>query len=380
MNSILNCGKGDTDEKYTNYSVIQNMSFNSLTSEQIEFYNKFCQENSLTDLEIISYDIFEDGDKQNRGIIPLMNKLNETNKLEQQNHIVCTQGLKLLCTFLDHEMNREAELFRRIFSEFSPSYIKLLNLNLHIQGNIQKPCKQYAMKILQTYIDKNPGISEQKILTILNQKRQEYDEFKKWENQRKLCSQKTECYKQSLSKDDLKYLVDSGDDNDGNKNKSLLKKFNTIPNQHEQKIVYFIDLMASLSLKLDITIIPFKHRLCVTLIKIDHYQNDKKHLGARSKVTQYIKHLNEPSVLLLLKEMTGESQQYATNLSYLTQLIEIENEQMQKNKQNTIGCDYEENLNQKIQGQLMLKETNSSQTYYNDMANFVQQYNNKRKQ
>lgn len=104
------------------------------------------------------------GDKNMSGIIPLIGRLID----KEENHLICTQGLKTLCTFLDFEQNREAEAYIRIFAELSINQLKTLNFKSHLSGPIQKPCKQYALKLLNIFVNRNPNLSDASLLSLLN--------------------------------------------------------------------------------------------------------------------------------------------------------------------------------------------------------------------
>lgn len=89
------------------------------------------------------------------------------------NHLVCSIGFKLFCSLFDYEFNKgiktilkkilksifvlAADFFIEVFNKISLEEFKCLNLKEHIIEKPSKNCKQYALKIMEIYLEANPN-------------------------------------------------------------------------------------------------------------------------------------------------------------------------------------------------------------------------------
>jgi len=100
------------------------------------------------------------GDEELEGFIRLCGK----HDTDENCHLTCGVGMKLLSRLLDHEYNRDAELFIQIFGSTNLREILFLFFDRHIRAKGSKPCKVAAIKLLNCFMNYNPSITLNQLL------------------------------------------------------------------------------------------------------------------------------------------------------------------------------------------------------------------------
>jgi len=178
------CQKSSTDDQVIFYLNIFNRnsrdlcrSFKELESYIFEHKPKF----SRNAAKKLLY-----GDEQLDGLIHLCGKVD----CYHDSHLTCGAGLHLLNLLLDYEYNRDAELFNHFFGSTTLRDIMCLHFDRHIQGKSFRQCKVAAMKLLNNFMNQNPNIAIDQILTD----DEVIQEFETWKNSHQTTSIKAESF------------------------------------------------------------------------------------------------------------------------------------------------------------------------------------------
>jgi len=100
------------------------------------------------------------GEGELEGLVHLCGKIDCNN----DSHLTCGAGLRLLSQLLDYECNKDAELFNHVFGSTSLRELMWLHFDKHIQGKGFRQCKVAAMKLLNHFMNHNPSIAIDQIL------------------------------------------------------------------------------------------------------------------------------------------------------------------------------------------------------------------------
>jgi len=128
--------------------------------------------------------LYGEGDLE--GLVHLCGKVD----CNTDSHLTCGAGLRLLSQLLDYECNKDAELFNHIFGSTSLRELMWLHFDKHIQGKGFRQCKIAAMKLLSHFLNQNPSIAIDQILTE-DEVRQE---FETWQASHQTTSIKAESF------------------------------------------------------------------------------------------------------------------------------------------------------------------------------------------
>jgi len=126
------------------------------------------------------------GDGEQEGLIHLCGKVD----CSHDSHLTCGAGLHLLSLLFDYEYNRDAGLFNQIYGSMSLRNIMYLHFDKHIQGKCFRPCKVTAMKLLSNFMNHNPSVAIDQILTDDEM----IQEFETWKNSHQTTSIKAESF------------------------------------------------------------------------------------------------------------------------------------------------------------------------------------------
>jgi len=130
--------------------------------------------------------LFYGDEDELQGLIHLCGKYDT----ETDSHLTCGAGLHLLIRLLDYEYNKDAELFNQIFGSTSLRDIMYLYFNRHMQVKGFRSCKVAAMKLLNNFINHNPSVAINQILT----EDEVIQEFEMWKASQQTTSIKAESY------------------------------------------------------------------------------------------------------------------------------------------------------------------------------------------
>lgn len=126
------------------------------------------------------------GEGELEGLVHLCGKAD----CNTESHLTCGAGLSLLSQLLDYECNKDAELFNNIFGSISLRELMWLNFDKHIQGKGFRQCKAAAMKLLNNFLNQNPNIALDQILTD----DEVIQEFETWKTSHQTTSIKAESF------------------------------------------------------------------------------------------------------------------------------------------------------------------------------------------
>lgn len=126
------------------------------------------------------------GDETLEGLVRLCGR----HEAGEDCHLTCGVGMKLLNRLLDHEYNRDAELFIQVFGSTGLREVLFLYFDRHIKGKGSKPCKIAAIKLLNCFMEYNPSIS----LTQLLAEDDAILEFENWKATKRTTFRRAECH------------------------------------------------------------------------------------------------------------------------------------------------------------------------------------------
>jgi hypothetical protein len=177
--------KPSTDiEQVTYYLILFNRNKKDVCRSFKEFENFFFETKPKFSKYAVSKLFY--GDQELQGLIHLCGKYDS----QTDSHLTCGAGLHLLIRLLDYEYNRDAELFNQIFGSTSLRDIMCLYFDRHIQVRGFRPCKVAAMKLLNNFINHNPNVAINQILTD----DEVIQEFETWKASQQTTSIKAESY------------------------------------------------------------------------------------------------------------------------------------------------------------------------------------------
>lgn len=101
--------------------------------------------------QFLRYMFIGDEDRNEMGLLQLLNSANS----KESSHISCVSGMQFLRKVLDYDYNPLADNACRIFGELTLKQIKLINIETHVVGALQKQCKQDALRVLYKYVEFN---------------------------------------------------------------------------------------------------------------------------------------------------------------------------------------------------------------------------------
>lgn len=126
------------------------------------------------------------GCKKTKGLLSFCGKYNE----ETNTHLICCVGLPFLVKLMRFDLNQDAEKFLEVFGNLPSKQLTILNLEAHIEGKIQRSCKESAFELIDIFLTCNPSLSCHSILyTEESQK-----EYRTWKLRFQNSSKKVEQY------------------------------------------------------------------------------------------------------------------------------------------------------------------------------------------
>lgn len=147
------------------------------------------------------------GDKSLRGLIEICGNISNPTQSSTLHHI-CSKAFKFLAMLLDHEYNKEAEIYIKIYKSAGIPLVASLKLGkknifniiaqeffikgFHIKPNSQKQCKSYALKLLDLYLSHNLEKAQENLTKILEGNEEALKEYEKWKISKRFSSHSTE--------------------------------------------------------------------------------------------------------------------------------------------------------------------------------------------
>ena len=131
------------------------------------------------------------GDKSLRGLIEICGIISNPDQTYNLHHI-CSKAFKFLSILLDHEYNKEADIYIKVYKSASTALISTLKFNSHIKPNSQKQCKPYALRLLDLYLSQNLSKTHENLSKIINGNDEALKEYEKWKQSKRFNSHTTE--------------------------------------------------------------------------------------------------------------------------------------------------------------------------------------------